>query len=310
MYSSTIVFFIFFLNVFIYETTAKAIVLWHGMGDFYSNPDSMGKIIDIIKDELPDTFVHSIAVAETPNDDRNAGFFGIINKQVDYVCEQLVKIPELSDGFDAIGFSQGGLFLRAYVQRCNRPKVQTLITFGSPHGGVSDIPNCTDKFDFKCTLMRSMVKGGVYTDYVQHHVIQAQYYKDPSNIKRYLEHNIFLPSINNELNIKNTTYRDQLSSLENFIMVKFNNDTMIKPSESAWFWTFEEEYKLIPLEDQDIYNQDWLGLQILNQQGKLKFLECPGTHMHIADDYFVKEIIQKYLLHDIKKQFYLQRQQQ
>ncbi|CAO3637322.1 unnamed protein product [Cunninghamella blakesleeana] len=231
MYFATII--VFILNVLIYETTAKAIVLWHGMGDFASNPNSMGKIIELIKSQLPDTFVHSIAVAESPNDDRNAGFFGIINKQVDDVCEQLIKIPELSEGFDAIGFSQGGLFLRAYVERCNQPKVRTLITFGSPHGGVSDIPNCTDKFDFKCTLMRSMVKGGVYTDYVQHHVIQAQYYKDPLSMKRYLEQNIFLPSINNELNIKNSTYRDHLSSLENFIMIKFIDDQMVKPAETA-----------------------------------------------------------------------------
>ncbi|CAO3648542.1 unnamed protein product [Cunninghamella echinulata] len=266
----------------------------------------MGKIIDMIQTELPDTFVHSIGLAETQNDDRNAGFFGIIDKQVDYVCEQLAKIPELSNGFDAIGFSQGGLFLRSYVQKCNQPKVRTLITFGSPHGGVSDIPNCIDKFDFKCTLMRSMVKRGVYTDYVQHHVIQAQYYKDPFDIEKYLERNIFLPSINNELTIKNKTYHDHLSSLENFIMIKFSNDTMIKPAESAWFWTLGEENKLIPLNEQDIYNKDWLGLQVLNQEGKLKFLECPGSHMHITDDYFIKEIIRKYLLQEKRNQFNLQ----
>jgi palmitoyl-protein thioesterase len=54
---------------------------------------------------------------------------------VDLVCEQLAKVPELSNGFNAIGFSQGGLFMRAYVERCNQPKVRHLITFGSPHGG-------------------------------------------------------------------------------------------------------------------------------------------------------------------------------
>lgn len=47
--------------------------------------------------------------------------------------------------------------------------------------GVSDIPNCVNIHDFKCTLMRTMVKRGVYTNYVQHHVVQAQYYKSPSD---------------------------------------------------------------------------------------------------------------------------------
>lgn len=47
--------------------------------------------------------------------------------------------------------------------------------------GVSDIPNCTNPRDFTCKLMRSMVHSGVYTDYVQNRIIQAQYYRDPKN---------------------------------------------------------------------------------------------------------------------------------
>jgi hypothetical protein len=39
------------------------------------------------------------------------GFFLNANKQVEEVCEQLATDPELKDGYNALGFSQGGQFL-------------------------------------------------------------------------------------------------------------------------------------------------------------------------------------------------------
>jgi palmitoyl-protein thioesterase len=35
--------------------------------------------------------------------------------------------------------------------------------------------------DFRCKLMRSMVRTGVYSDYIQNRIVQAQYYRDPTN---------------------------------------------------------------------------------------------------------------------------------
>ncbi|CDH55453.1 palmitoyl-protein thioesterase 1 [Lichtheimia corymbifera JMRC:FSU:9682] len=254
------------------EPVYKPVVLWHGMGDDCCNPQSMGRVTELIQKVLPGVFVHSVQVGETRQDDHEAGFFGQVNDQVEQVCEQLAGIPELADGFNAIGFSQGGLFLRAYVQRCNRPAVHRLITFGSPHGAV---------------------RFGVYTGYVQHRVVQAQYYKDPRNLQGYLDHNVFLPDINNELGVKNETYRDNLSQLEYFIMVRFADDSMVKPSETAWFWTYDENEDLVPLDKQDMFREDWLGLQRLG--ARLRFLVSPGQHMEISDDFLETEIIHPYL---------------
>jgi palmitoyl-protein thioesterase len=33
--------------------------------------------------------------------------YGNVNDQVEFVADQLAAVPELADGFDAIGFSQG-----------------------------------------------------------------------------------------------------------------------------------------------------------------------------------------------------------
>lgn len=75
-----------------------------------------------------------------PSDERSfpvprskATFFGNANEQVHLAASQISDLPFLSRGFDAIGFSQGGQLLRAYVERYNRPPVRNLITLGSCH---------------------------------------------------------------------------------------------------------------------------------------------------------------------------------
>ncbi|KAG2181595.1 hypothetical protein INT44_008410, partial [Umbelopsis vinacea] len=266
---------------------------------------------------------------DDPDSDANAGFFGNINEQLEKVCRDLAEIPELQDGFNAIGFSQvspmyethackdpdlnvyfhnGALgwtvskvseeknpreTAGGYVQRCNQPAIHNLITFGSQHAGVSDIPGCADQPDFRCNLMRNIARRGVYTDYVRKHIIQAQYYKDPKNYDGgwlttlYLNKNIFLPDINNEFLLhRNKTYKQNLLSLNKLVLIKFAEDETVRPAESAWFWFFNEEGDLIPLEDQPLYTKDWLGLKKLNEDGKIDFEVCPGAHVRIKNSLF------------------------
>ena len=92
------------------------------------------------------------------------------------ICQQLGDIPQLQNGFDAIGFSQGGLFLRAYAERCNNPLLKTLITFGSPHNGISDLPLCKPR-DFLCRQRNSLVKSQIWSSYAQTEVVFAQYFR-------------------------------------------------------------------------------------------------------------------------------------
>ncbi|KAL1924532.1 uncharacterized protein VTP21DRAFT_4186 [Calcarisporiella thermophila] len=265
------------------------IVLWHGMGDSCCNPKSMGAVKAIFEEHLPGVFVHSVSIAGNEDDDQRAGFFGNVNEQVDKVCTQLREEPRLRGGFNAVGFSQGGLFLRAYMERCNDPKVHHLITFGSPHGGVSDIPGCATG-GLMCQIMRSIAKRGAYSGYVRDHVVQAQYYKDPNNLDAYLEYNIFLPDINNELPEKNASYN--LADLTGkFVMVRFSNDTMLKPKETAWFWFYDSEMNVVPLRAQPLYREDWLGLRTLDQQGRLVFKDLEEDHMRVSKEYLVEEIV-------------------
>ena len=39
------------------------------------------------------------------------GFFGDVNSQVKSVCKKIAADPKLKNGYNAVGFSQGGQFL-------------------------------------------------------------------------------------------------------------------------------------------------------------------------------------------------------
>lgn len=68
--------------------------------------------------------------------------------------------------------STGGQFLRAYIERYNSPRVFNLITFGSQHMGISDLPGCKPT-DFLCRAARSAAGAGVYTTWAQNNLVQV-----------------------------------------------------------------------------------------------------------------------------------------
>ena len=130
--------------------------------------------------------------------------------------------PELQNGYNAIGFSQGGQFLRAVAQRCPQPPMKNLITFGAQHQGVFGFPNCPGEMDPFCDIVRDLLNYGAYVEFVQDFLVQAQYWHDPLHFETYVEKSLFIAEINNEKAEKNASYAINLAQLENFVMVKHN----------------------------------------------------------------------------------------
>merc|ERR1711991_1174993 len=56
-------------------------------------------------------------------------------------------------------------------------------------------------------------------------------YLDPFNIPFYLNNSMFLPYINNEVEEKNTTYSDHISSLNHWNLVYSTTDNVVVPKE-------------------------------------------------------------------------------
>jgi len=82
-------------------------------------------------------------------------------------------------------------------------------------------------------------------------------------------------------------------SLENFAMVKFTEDTMVQPIASEWFGFYEtgQDIITIPLQQSDLYIEDWIGMKTLDQQKKLQFFAVVGDHLQFTDAWFYQNMI-------------------
>lgn len=275
----------------------RPVVLWHGMGDSGSS-DGMQNVAQIISDVAGPRYVASIALGD---DDQRASFFGNVDEQVDAVCQMLAEDEDLKDGFDAIGFSQGGQFLRAYVERCNSPPVKKLITFGAQHMGVSALPGCAGEDQSAwCSIARAIADRAVYSEFVQSRIVQAQYFRDMNRLEEYLEAVKFLTSINNEVeDARDDSYKANLTSLEKLVLILFTEDTTVNPKESAWFGYYADaddqaSGNVTEMRNLPIYKEDWIGLKSLDKAKKIDFLECEGGHMQITEEY-LQDLVKKYI---------------
>ena len=75
--------------------------------------------------------------------------------------------------------------------------------------------------------------------------------------------NDFLADINNDRDIKNTKYRDNMISLNKYVMLQALNDTVVIPKESEWhgYWEWgNPDKKLLTMRETDAYKGDWIGM--------------------------------------------------
>ncbi|KAG6155915.1 hypothetical protein E4U37_000755 [Claviceps purpurea] len=274
------------------------LIIWHGLGDSASS-ESLAQIAHLADTIAPGILVHIInPTPDNTPDDRSATFFGNVTEQIQTVCTQLAHHPILSTApaVDAIGFSQGGQFLRGYLERCNKPPLRNLITFGSQHNGITSFRDCAAS-DFVCKTAMALLRYNVWGSFVQSRVVPAQYFRpavttapegeddDDDEYRSYLEHSNYLADINNEREVKNAKYKTNVARLENLVLYMFENDTVSIPKESAWFGgDVSPEGRAIGLRDRTMYKEDWLGLRVLDERGRLKFRSVPGEHMQITEE--------------------------
>lgn len=276
------------------DDTPLPVILWHGLGDNFA-ADGIASVISLIEETNPGTFVYPIRLADDASGDRSASFLGNTTEQIAKACADIAAHPILSTApaLDAVGFSQGGLFLRAYVERCNSPPVRSLVTFGSPHNGIADFAPCGPT-DWLCKGAMALLRTNTWSSFVQSRLVPAQYYRDvdpetgrPSD--SYLESSNLLADINNERALKNKQYAKNIAKMENFVLYEFANDTTVLPKESEWFAEVNvTSAEVTPLKKRALYKEDWIGLRALDEKGGLVFKTAPGQHMQLTDEVLVE----------------------
>jgi len=210
--------------------------------------------------------------------------------------------PKLAKGFNAVGFSQGSALIRGYIHRYNSPPVKQFLSMHGVMMGIAAIPRCPINVTgielIWCRGIDALVAMGVYTQYVQNRLAQANYYRDPKKLETYRKDGHFLPYINNEVEgKKNSTYTENFKSLEKLVLVLAEDDTIIKPKESAHFGYFKDGSMrdLVDMRSAPWYTEDWFGLKALDEAKKIDFFSTPGDHLRFKEE-FLSEMVKKYFV--------------
>jgi len=213
----------------------------------------------------------------------------------------MLSTPDLQFPYIGIGLSQGGQFLRGLLQKCHHrggPRMHTLISIGGQHQGVMNVPRCSArKPSFVCRLIKYFVGNVVYSSFAQRNIVQAQYFKDPAKMAEYQSSSNFLADINAESDHVSASvyeqYRDNIQQLEKMVLYQFEEDDMVIPRESSHFGFVVESGKLLDMKATPQYHS--LGLQQLDEQGKLILDWIPGRHMQFSFEWFSENVVAKFL---------------
>ncbi|KAJ8956138.1 hypothetical protein NQ314_006772 [Rhamnusium bicolor] len=100
------------------------IYLFYILGDSCCFFFSLGALQKKLNASLPGVHILSLRIGSNIVEDVENGYLMHPDKQIKEACDIINSDPLLSNGFNAIGFSQGGQFLRGLVQRCPSAKVK------------------------------------------------------------------------------------------------------------------------------------------------------------------------------------------
>jgi palmitoyl-protein thioesterase len=203
--------------------------------------------------------------------------------------DQIEADGNLTDGFDLVCHSQGGLTCRAYIEMYGGSKVHNFVSLAGPQQGVYGVPDFNALCpDYECPWLAKLVSQWAETGWTeplfQQYLTVGQYWKNPLDYPLYLNTSAYLPDINNERSVKNPLYKENMIAMTgNLTLVMATEDHIVVPKESALFdfFTVGQDKNITDMTETDGYKGDWIGLKTLNEGGRLERFAVECTHQDL-----------------------------
>jgi palmitoyl-protein thioesterase len=263
--------------------TATPIVTAHGMGDSCFNPISMEKITKMIAQHM-NAYAVCIPTGSSFASDTASGYLTGVEEAVDRFAKGIQADPKLAQGFDAVGFSQGNTLVRGYIHKYNNPPVRRFLSVHGTVSGVANVPGCTVSSSSKmCQTLTHALGLPAYTSYIQNHIFQAGYLRDPKRIdsESYKKHSV-LAQWNNEGDTFTQSFKDNFVKVEKFVMVEALEDTMVEPKEGEHWSFLNADRAIVSMRETELYKKDSFGLQTVDKAQKIFFETTAGDHMQFS----------------------------
>eukprot|EP00979_Chaetoceros_neogracilis_P008316 scaffold1853_cov287-Chaetoceros_neogracile.AAC.18 len=297
----------------------------HGMGDSCFNEGSMQYITDRVAD-LTHQYATCIPTGDNHHDDVLNGYFMSMNENIDIFAQKVKADPKLSNGFNAVGFSQGNNVLRGYIAKYNDPPVHTFLSINGVNAGISAVPYCIPSMSTNntfrnetvadsrlspnprlhnkiCDALMEVASHRAYSEFSQTHSFQANYWRDPRRVEK-LDYQTYsqLAELGNEGLDQNEVLNDNFAKTQKFVWVLATEDTIVWPKEGEQWGAPNSEAEdpfvdILPMKDTEWYQKDLFGLKTADEAGKFHYEEFAGDHLRFEfTDFDVW--IRKYFLED------------
>eukprot|EP00521_Asterionellopsis_glacialis_P010208 CAMPEP_0195302620 /NCGR_PEP_ID=MMETSP0707-20130614/31398_1 /TAXON_ID=33640 /ORGANISM="Asterionellopsis glacialis, Strain CCMP134" /LENGTH=382 /DNA_ID=CAMNT_0040365929 /DNA_START=65 /DNA_END=1213 /DNA_ORIENTATION=+ len=275
------------------------VVFAHGMGDSCFN-SGMQHITKHASELLNGVYATCVATGSSRSEDTKNGYLMSMDDNVEFFARAVKGNPHLSNGFHAIGLSQGNNVIRGYIAKHNDPPVNTFISINGVNAGTGAVPFCRPKYDAAedassvelatvCDLLMEQASEKAYSDFAQKHSFQANYWRDPRKsashaYKTYSQ----LAQWNNEGFVFNQTLKDNWARTSKFVWIEAEKDEMVWPPAGEQWGAPDSTRKdpfeapILPMKQTEWYIKDLFGLRSADEAGKNSFESFDGNHLRFS----------------------------